>query len=782
METRKYLVATLLVAFSATCICFAGCGKDSPGSGDGDATPGDDGFIDDANGFNDRWEPQTDAGFCEGTLCGNPAVCCSPEEECIDGRCLPSCESGVRCGPENETCCPTGDVCLAGVCATPGNPCFDSFDCNQPGEFCEPTLGLCLPQPDPLTCEVVPQFDDLEVNLKWSFEDYQIISIPVVADLDGDGIPDVVINTTRRDGLGWEGGIIMVLNGLDGSVKLEIPHDPANGQYGSHGRSTIAVGDVSGDGFPDIIYAARPSGGRSVITAVDRNGALLWQSHDINGLEYGLQVVNGAATLANFDDDPEAEIVFGATLIDNDGLVVWDQGGGGGGAAYGTNASYTGGISAVADLDGDGKPEIISGRHAWKVDWQPPAVPGDPPNVTVTNLWTADGPDGYPAIGDMDLNGKPEVVLVASSTVRILNGQTGELWCGIDPTDAACAADPSLRTQPIAIPGGTSQNRGGAPTIADFDGDGRPEIGVAGGHYYTVYDINRPGEHIFQPDGDPLPDPGALFVRWSKATQDLSSNATGSSVYDFQGDGAAEVIYNDECYMRVYSGYDGRVQLEIPNSTATIVEYPLVVDVDGNGRSEILVVANQQSCAGIAWRQGLYVYEDAHAGWVPTRRVWTQHTYHVTNATSSGNVPFTEENNWTMPGLNNYRQNVQGDGVFNAPDLAVDLSVGLNRCSLNEIVLQARISNVGALGVFPGAPVEFYKGTSSDGVFLGIAETTVPLLPGASTTVTLNVEAPQEPADYYVIVNRNQIHTTVPECDYTNNDDVTTGVYCDFVR
>ena len=178
--------------------------------------------------------------------------------------------------------------------------------------------------------------------------------------------------------------------------------------------------------------------------------------------------------------------------------------------------------------------------------------------------------------------------------------------------------------------------------------------------------------------GAPAPEPGAIYVRWSQTTQDQSSNATGSSVFDFQGDGVAEVVYADECYMRVYSGIDGTVILEEPNSSATIHEYPLVVDADDDGNSEILVVANDSGsdCAGIAGyveRQGVYLYGDAFDQWVGTRRVWTSHAYHVTNATSAGNAPTTELDNWTQPGLNNYRQNVQGEGVFNAPDLTVDL-------------------------------------------------------------------------------------------------------------
>src|SRR5690606_15040144 len=125
----------------------------------------------------------------------------------------------------------------------------------------------------------------------------------------------------------------------------------------------------------------------------------------------------------------------------------------------------------VVDLTGDGYPEIVSGRHAWSVDWV--EVPGDDPQVTVTLLWDAGAPDGYPAIADLDLDGTPEVVLVANGTVRVLDGSTGLAWCGVDPTGALCAQNDALRTEPATIVGG---GIGGPPTIADFDGDGRPEI------------------------------------------------------------------------------------------------------------------------------------------------------------------------------------------------------------------------------------------------------------------------------------------------------------------
>ena len=746
---------------------------------------------------------------CETVQCGSD--CCEEGQECVLGACQEACDSGVRCGEDLLTCCDAGDVCLNPACVTPGAECIDSFDCPE-GEFCEPTLGACLPQQEPVVCEIEPDFEEVEVTLEWSAEEEQAIAMPMVADIDGDELPEVVLATwfhdDNNDGNEFDNGptdgIIRVLDGTNGQEQFRIEDDPPN-SFGSYGRTTAGLADVDGNGLADIIYAGRPVGGanfnRSIIHAVNGLGTTLWASHDVDSNPYYLYVRNGAPSFANFDDDDASEIVWGASIIDNDGLVVADLRGNqnctvlepddteytGCGATEGSQKSpnsYLGGISAIADLTGDGYPEIISGRRAWSVDWN---SAGPVPQVELTELWNAGGGDGYPAIANIDLddNNTPEVVLVAEGELRILDGATGRLWCGIDPTGAACEGNDAARTPAFPLPGG---GRGGPPTVADFDGDGRPEIGVAGALAYTLFDINRDGEDVVQPGGDLPPAPGDIYVRWFAETRDQSSRSTGSSVFDFQGDGVAEVLYNDQCHMYVYNGETGDVILQIENSSATIHEYPLVADIDADGNSEFLVVANDRDVdddpnpcedPGYTYRRGVFAYGDPNDQWVRTRRVWTSHSYHVTNADSTGLTPFTEENNWEVPGLNNYRQNAQGAGVFNAPDLSLDLAVSFNSCLDETFEIVATVRNEGSLGVPMGVEVSLYEGEDASGVFIGTKVTDKTLLPGEFVTLGWAVAAPGgESKSFFAAVDEVEGVSIINECDESNNQGATETVEC----
>jgi hypothetical protein len=54
-------------------------------------------------------------------------------------------------------------------------------------------------------------------------------------------------------------------------------------------------------------------------------------------------------------------------------------------------------------------------------------------------------------------------------------------------------------------------------------------------------------------------------------------------------DGVAEVVYADECFLRVYAGTTGETRFIVPNANGTAYQYPTIADVDGDGETEIAV-------------------------------------------------------------------------------------------------------------------------------------------------------------------------------------------------
>ena len=634
-----------------------------------------------------------DAGTpCPSTnVCGS--ACCDDTEECVGDSCLPICESMNRCGPSG-TCCAADDLCIADACVTPGDPCVEAIDCPL-GHVCDPTIDRCLPRSED-RCEYFPEPGVITPEEQWSWSgsaiapaSVHVMMAPVVGDLDGDGMPEVVFNTYTAAGSYGGAGVLRIVRGDTGDEVRSVTSPVVCPEHG------IALGDLDGDGTPEIVTMLSPCGAGPIV-ALTPEGVEVWRSHNTDGTPFVGNFQFGAPAIADLDGDGQAEVVVGGSVFESDGTLRWSHGTGA--ASNCCSAVPRSPISAIYDVDGDDELEIVSGNVVWNADgsvlWEDAALV-----------------DGYVAVADFFDDEVPDIVVVhqipagsGTGYVSIRRGTDGMVLFG-----------------PVAMPGG---GRGGPPTVADFDGDGLPEIGVAGGAAYAVFD----------PDGD-------ADVLWQQTTQDTSSNITGSSVFDFDGDGSAEVVYNDECYMRVYSGVDGTVLAQIPQHSHTLIEYPLIVDVDADGNAEIVFAGNAavNRCAGIAGydghRAGVRVFRDAADNWVGTRPVWNQHTYHITNVRRDLSIPAMEQANWRR--FNSFRKNPQS---FDAPNLVpADLDVDATGCP-TALVLSARIRNDGAVAVGAGLAVSFYLGTpTTPGRLLATERTSAPIPPGGSAVVTTTV-------------------------------------------
>jgi hypothetical protein len=626
-----------------------------------------------------------------------------------------------------------------------------------------------------------------------------VMQAPAVGQLtddDGDGrvtesdIPDIAV--VMGDGEDDMAGVLRILSGDGTAVHASIhaaSHTNPRGtlEYAPYHHAGVAIGNIDGDDAIEIatmvtttsevrcwpaVYEVRDSGGAVTVEL----------EHVYEGGSYYC-AAHGPA-LADIDDDGQIEVILGFNVLSGDGLTLeWSRSttsssnGRGWWSAFREGAvGYwnSGYHSFPYDMDADGRfMEVVAGKHVYTHDGDIWCELGRYEGGT----WVT-ARDGYPAVADLlGTDGRPEIVLTGNEDVAVFDGTPVGGRC---EEIARLPNDPTLDpTVPAGLPAHpncdpTRRSFGGQPTVADFDGDGDKEIAVAGACWYSVF-------HFDESDGD-------RFARYALAqTKDWSSASTGSTVFDFNGDDRAEVVFSDEEALYVWGvnraaglapweRLDPYLIDDQNHKSWTIHEYPLVADVDGDGKAEILVSNSFLPESPGAY--GLYALGAADDDWVSARQVWNQHAYHVTNVGDDGSLGYAAPNFGrlaTSP-LNNFRNQAPGRfGALKAPNLYVTAEPPCQE-GCGDIEVRVQVANEGAfITVDPATEVSLYGVSGGSRTWIDSQELGLSLGPGElSPGIVFDVSG-WDAYDHLIAVVDDPERSasgwgTAKECDETDNE------------
>ena len=390
----------------------------------------------------------------------------------------------------------------------------------------------------------------------------------IVTDFDGDGIPDIVVGTGSPQVIA--GDSVTVLSGLGMGRFRGPPVSLVPTQF-----DVLATADVNGDGIPDLVSAASEHPVAVLLGVGDGSFQRSFQYTFTSGLAF-------AAVFGDFNHDgkPDLAVVGSGDTPGSPGKVDILLGNGDGAFQQPNHfAAPVGAFALVSgDFNGDGKLDlaVLSSQAGAAVPDSVLILLGQGDGTFIAGATYAVGPvAGSIVAGDFNGDGKPDLI-VANAGTNALHNQDGNISLLAGNGDGTFQ---EARVIGIKITTDIGPN---SVIASDFNGDGKLDLavtvsaGATGGLVTmlgngdgtfeppTYYAVDAANVYAGDLNGDRIPD---LVVSAESGIRYLLGNGDGSFAppVQFSADGFA--FYSGSPLALADFNLDGKIDVAAIDST-----------------------------------------------------------------------------------------------------------------------------------------------------------------------------------------------------------------------